>query len=131
MKRVSRRQSRRNSNFDINPIRRAEIIRHAVDVGAMDTDDRERWLVAYAVHNPEERDQVWGVIRAARKMGGEITRAEAIAIVDLANEIEHGWGADGLARYLGLNYDRRQRLGITAIGITDIDRAGRQEIRRV
>src|SRR5215475_12294457 len=120
MKRVSRRQSRRNSNFDINPIRRAEIIRHAVDVGAMDSDDRERWLIAYAVHNPQERDQVWGVIRAARKMGGEATKAEAIAIVDEANEREHPFSADGLAEYLGLKYDRRQRLEITTIGSVNV-----------
>src|SRR5262249_57223180 len=102
MKRVARRQSRRNRKLDINPIRRAQIVRHALDVGAMDSDDRERWLVAYAVHNPQERDQVWGVIRGARKMGGEITRAEAIAIADEANDREHPFSADGLAEYLGL-----------------------------
>src|SRR5262245_25035794 len=97
----------------------------------MDSDDRERWLVAYAVHNPQERDQVWGVIRAVRKLVGEITKAEAIAIVDEANDIEHPWSADGLARYLRVTYDQRRRLRITTIGSININRAGREEIRRL
>jgi hypothetical protein len=122
---------RRNRNFDINPIRRAEIIRHAIDVGAMDSDDRDRWLVAYALHNQSAKDQVWSVMRAAQKMGGEITRAEAIAIVDEANAIPRAWGADRLAKHMGVTYDQRQALGLKTIGSVNVTRAERKEIRKV
>jgi hypothetical protein len=121
---------RRNKNFDINPIRRAEIIRHAIHVNAMDTEDRDRWLVAHTLHNQSAKDQVWGVIRAAQKMGGGITRAEAIAIVDEANAIPHAWGADRLAKHLGVTYPQRTILGITTIGARDFSKRQRSKQRR-
>jgi hypothetical protein len=122
---------RRNRNFDINPIRRAETIRHAIDVGAMDSDDRDRWLVAYALHNQSAKDQVWSVMRAAQKMGGEITRAEAIAIVDEANTIPRAWGADRLAKNMASPMTKRQALGLKTIGSVNVTRAERKEIRKV
>ena len=131
MKSMPLRRRRRNRKRDLNAIRRAEIVRHAVHVGAMDTEDRERWLVAYALHNQGAKDQVWGVIRAAQKMGGEITKAEAIAIVDEADAIPHAWGADRLAKHLGLTYDQRRTLRIITIGSVDVKKRDRREIRRV
>jgi hypothetical protein len=121
---------RRNKDIDISPIRRAEIIRHAIHVGAMGTEDRDRWLVAHALHNPGAKDPVWGVIRAAQKMGGDITRAEAIAVVDEANAIPHAWGADYLAKHLGLTYRDRTMLGITTIGARDFSKAQRKKQRK-
>jgi hypothetical protein len=77
-------------------------------VGAMDTEDRSRWLVAFALHNPGARDQVLSVMQVARRMGGEITEAEAIAIAGEAAEIPYAWKADRLAKYLGLRISSGQ-----------------------
>jgi hypothetical protein len=130
MKHLPAQRRRRNRKIDINPIRRAEIVRDARDVGAMDTEDRGRWLVAWALHNPGAKDQVWGVMRAAEKMGGEITRAEAIAIMDEANAIPRAWSADRLARYLGVTYERRQALHHTTIGSVNVGKRARKELRK-
>jgi hypothetical protein len=80
-------KGRRRKNFDFHAKRRKEIVLHAQHVGAMDTEDRGRWLVAWALHNPGARDQVWSLMQTARRMGGEITEAEAIEIADEAAEI--------------------------------------------
>jgi hypothetical protein len=130
MQNVTARRRRRNRKFDINSKRRAEIVRHARHVGAMDSDDRDRWLVAYVLHNQSAKDQVWGAMLAAEKMGGEITRAEAIAIVDEANEIPRAWGADRLAKYLGLTYQQRTLLRITATGACDLSKRQRKKQRK-
>ena len=127
---VSAPRRRRHSNFDFAAKRRQEIVWHARHVGAMDTEDRERWLVAYALHNPAAKDQVWGVMLAAEKMGGEITRAEAIAIVDEANAIPRAWGADRLAKHLALTYQQRTLLGITTIGACDFSKRQRKQQRK-
>jgi len=126
---VPARRKGRKKNFNLNPIRRAEIIRHAIYVGAMETEDRDRWLVAWALHN-FGTNQVWGVMRAAQKMGGEITEVEAIAIVDEANAIDRAWSADKLAKYLGLAYAVRQRLNVTTIGAKDVGYRARKNLRR-
>ena len=130
MKHLPAQCRRRNRSFDVNSKRRAEIVRHAVHVGVMDTEDRDRWLVAYALHNPSAKDQVWGVMLAAEKMGGEITKAEAIAIVDEANAIPRAWKADRLAKHLGLTYQQRTLLGITTIGACDFSKRQRKAQRK-
>src|SRR5215471_7048623 len=89
----------RRKNFDFAAKRRQEIVLHACHVGAAETEDFGRWLVAWALHNPGARDQVLSVMQAARRMGGEITEAEAIAIADEAAEIPYCWKADRLAKY--------------------------------
>jgi hypothetical protein len=71
-------KGRRRKNFDFHAKRRKEIVLHARFVGAMDTEDRARWLVAWALHNPGARDQVWSLMQTAQRMGGEITEAEAM-----------------------------------------------------
>jgi hypothetical protein len=130
VERVRAPRRRRNRNFDFAAKRRREIVLHARHVGAMDTEDRERWLVAYALHNPAAKDQVWGMMLAAEKMGGEITRAEAIAIVDEANAIPRAWGADRLAKHLALTYQQRTLLGITTIGACDFSKRQRKKQRK-
>jgi hypothetical protein len=121
---------RKRKNFDLHAKRRKEIVLHARFVGAMDTEDRGRWLVAWALHNPGARDQVWSLMQTARRMGGEITEAEAIAIADEAAEIPYCWKADRLAKYLGLTYRQRTILGITTIGACDFSKAQRGKQRR-
>jgi hypothetical protein len=123
-------KGRRRKNFDFHAKRRKEIVLHAQHVGAMDTEDRGRWLVAWALHNPGARDQVWSLMQTARRMGGEITEAEAIAIADEAAEIPHVWKADRLAKYLGVTYAQRLALGITTIGSIDVGKRARKELRK-
>jgi hypothetical protein len=55
--------------FDLNRRRRIEIERHANHVGAAETEDLSRWLVAWIWHNPRAKDQVGAVIECARRMG--------------------------------------------------------------
>jgi hypothetical protein len=118
------------SSFDVSAKRRKEIVQHARDVGVMDTDDPSRHLIAWARHNPKATDQIWSVMEAAKRMGGDITEAEAIAIADEAAEIPYGWKADQLAKYLGLTYQQRTRLKITTIGAVDFSKRRRTEQRR-
>jgi hypothetical protein len=68
---------------------------------------------------------------AAEKMGGEITKADAIEIVDKASTGHWYPSADGLARYLGVTYDERQTLRMGSIGSVNVNKAERKEIRRV
>jgi hypothetical protein len=123
-------KGRRRKNFDFHAKRRKEIVLHARFVGAMDTEDRARWLVAWALHNPGARNQVWSLMQTAQRMGGEITEAEAIAIADQAAEIPYLWKADQLAKYLGLTYAQRQALRLTAIGSVDIGKRARRVLRQ-
>ena len=130
MKHLPARHRRRNRNFDFNSMRRAEIVRHAIHVGAMDTDDRDRWLLAYALHNPGAKDQVLSLMQTARRMGGEITEVDANAIADEAAQIPYPWKADRLARHLRVTYQQRTILGITTIGACDLSRAQRRKQRK-
>src|SRR5512132_516751 len=47
---VSAPRRRRNQNFDLNAKRRREIVLHARLVGAHETEDFPRWLIAW--HDP-------------------------------------------------------------------------------
>ena len=71
------KQQRRRHNFSFDAKRRQEIVLHARHVGAMDTEDRNRWLIAWVWHNPGAKDQIWSVMECAKNMGGKITEAEA------------------------------------------------------
>jgi hypothetical protein len=77
------RRRRRNRNFDFPAIRRKEIVRHARLVGAAETEDFCRWLIAWVWHNRNAKDQIWPVMEAAKRMGGKLTEAEASAITKL------------------------------------------------
>jgi hypothetical protein len=114
-----------------NAKRRREIIAHARHVGAADTDDFGRWLIAWVWQNPGASDQVWSVMEAAKRMGGRITEAEADAIIDEATVTPRHRSADRLARWLGLTYDVRRALGITTIGAVNVDKLARKEIRQI
>jgi hypothetical protein len=119
-----------------NHIRRREIERLARHVGAADTEDLDRFLVAWAWHNRQSNDPIWAIRNAARHMGRpDLTDAEASAIIEEASAIIEEAStrktADGLAEFLHLNYDTRRHLRITTIGSVDVNRRDRKVIRRV
>lgn len=117
-------------SFDFSAKRRREIVAHARHVGAIDTDDRSRWLIAWIWHNRKATDQIWSLMEAAKRMGGEITEAEASDITEEASIIRKCWSADNLARFLGVTYAERQALRLTTIGSINVGRRARKELRK-
>src|SRR5262249_18031434 len=71
------------------------------------------------------------LMEAAKRMGGSITEAEASAITEEASITRKHRTADNLARFLGVTYEQRQRLGLTTIGSVNVKRTDRREIRRI
>src|SRR5262245_52364553 len=104
---------RQRKSFDFTAKRRREIVLHARHVGAMDTEDRSRWLVAWVWHNRKAKDQIWSVMEAAKRMGGKITEAEASSVTEEASICRKHLTADNLARFLGVTYAQRQHLRLT------------------
>src|SRR5262245_60426053 len=100
---------RRHHNFSFTAKRRREIVLHARHVGAAETEDLSRWLIAWVWHNPSAKDQIWSVMECAKSMDGKITEAEASAITEEAS-ITRNLSADNLARFLGVTYEQRQAL---------------------
>jgi hypothetical protein len=111
---------------------RREIERHARYVGAAETDDLYRWLVAWVWFNPQSKDQVGAVmVSAAYAMGRRnFTEAEAEAIVEEARTTRRHMTADGLARWLGCTYADRAALRLTRIGACDIGNEARRVLSR-
>ena len=131
MERVSApRRRRKHHNFSFLAKRRREIVSHACHVGAMDTEDRSRLLIAWVWHNPKAKDQIWSVMEAAKRMGGQITEAEASAITEEASICRKHLSADNLARFLGVTYAQRQALHLTTIGSIDVGKRARKELRK-
>jgi hypothetical protein len=131
MRYVTSRHGRRKSNpFDICAQRKREIVLHARLVRAADSEDFSRWLIAWVWHNRQAVDQIWSVMNAARNMGREITEAEASAITEEASITRKHLSADNLARFLGVTYEQRQKLGITTIGSTNVKKRARKELRK-
>jgi hypothetical protein len=116
--------------FDIAAKRRREIVLHARHIGAADTEDLPRWLIAWVWHNRKATDQIWSVMNAARNMGREITEAEASAITEEASITRKHLSADNLARFLGVTYQQRRALGLTTIGSVNVKKRARQELRK-
>jgi len=93
---------RKRGAFGLPAIRRGEIERHALHVGAADTEDFWRWLVAWCWHNEQNtRDRTGALQLAAERMGGSISEAEAEAILERADGMRQQRTADRLARFLG------------------------------
>jgi hypothetical protein len=110
---------------------RREIEKHARHVGAADTDDLSKWLVAWAWNNPRSKDRVGGVIECARRLGRkDFTEAEANAVIQEADATPRAKKADDLARYLRVDYATRQALGFTQIGAFDADKRERKRRRQ-
>src|SRR5262249_51039235 len=119
------------NGFDFDAKRRHEIVLHARLVGAMDSEDRDRWLIPWTWHNRKTTDQVWAVMEAAKRMGGTINEVEASAIVKEASTTRRYMKADSLAMYLGVTFNQRQRLRLTTIGSVNVKKRERKEIRRI
>jgi hypothetical protein len=122
---------RRQNNFSFPAKRRREIVLHARYVGAADTEDFSRWLIAWVWHNPKAKDQIWSVMEAAKNMGGNITEAQASAITEEASITRKHLSADNLARFLGVTYPQRQALRLTTIGSVNVGKRARKEIRNI
>lgn len=111
--------------------RRREIELHARYVGAADTEDLSKWLVAWVWDNPRSRDQVGALIECARRLGRRgFTETEARDVIGEAEATPRARKADELAGYLQLDYDTRQKLGITMIGACDADKRERKRRRK-
>jgi hypothetical protein len=127
---AEKRRCMRRRSFDIAAIRRREIERHAKHVGAADTEDYWRWLVAWVWHNHTSKDQVGALENISEKMGRELGPSEIDEILDQAKATRRRCSADALAKFLGVTYERRQRLRITTIGAIDVSERGRKELRK-
>jgi hypothetical protein len=123
-------KGRQRKNFDFPAKRRREIVLHGRDVGAAQTEDFSRWLIAWVWHNPKAKDQIWSVMDCAKKMGGKISEAEASAIIEEASITRKHLSADNLARFLGVTYQHRQALGLTTIGSVNVGKRARKELRK-
>jgi hypothetical protein len=127
-----RRRRNRKSAFRLEHIRRREIERLARHVGAADTEDLSRYLIAWAWHNRQSTDPIWAITNAARRMGRpNLTDAEASAIIEEASTIRGYLSADGVAEFLRVSYAKRQALGLTTIGAVNVKRRDRKVIRRI
>jgi hypothetical protein len=128
---MSAARSQSRSSFDFPAKRRKEIVLHGRLVGAMDSDDRDRWLIAWHWHNPKAIDPIWSLMEAAKRMGGNISEAEASAITEEASITRKHLSADNLARFLGVTYKQRQHLGSRpTIGSIDVKKRARKELRK-
>jgi hypothetical protein len=116
--------------FDLCAKRRREIVLHVCHVGAADTDDLDRWLIAWVWHNRKATDQIWSLMNAARNMGREITEAQASAITEEASITRKHLAADNLARFLGVTFEQRQKLRLTTIGSINVKKRARKELRK-
>jgi hypothetical protein len=123
-------RGRRGKNFDFHAKRRKEIVLHGRDVGAAQTEDFGRWLIAWVWHNPKGNDQIWSVMECAKNMGGKISEAEASAIIEEASITRKHLTADNLARFLGVTYAQRQALRLTTIGSVNVGKRARKEMRK-
>jgi hypothetical protein len=122
---------RRQHNFSFPAKRRREIVLHARLVGAHETEDFPRWLIAWVWHNPKAKDQIWSVMEATKSMGGKVSEAEASAVIEEASKTRKHLSADNLARFLGVTYAQRQALRLTTIGSVNVKRRDRKEIRKI
>jgi hypothetical protein len=127
-----RRRRNRKSAFRLDHIRRREIERLARHVGAADTEDLDRFLIAWSWHNRQSTDPIWAITNAARRMGRpNLTDAEASAIIEEASTIRGYLSADGVAEFLRVSYAKRQALRLTTIGAVNVKRCDRKVIRRI
>jgi hypothetical protein len=111
--------------------RQNEIEAHAKYVGAADTDDFDRWLIAWIWHNGKSRDPIRAIRDAALRMGFPgLAEAKARALLTEADDTPRRCKADSLARYLGITYAQRQFIGITTIGSCDVSRHERRRRRK-
>src|SRR5262245_20429353 len=108
------------STFNFEATRRREIERHGRLAGVADTEDFDRHLIAWAWHNPKGQDLIWSLSEAAKRMGGALSEAEAVAIADRASAYPKRIKADALGMWLGVTYRQRSVLKLRTIGCADV-----------
>jgi hypothetical protein len=129
--RIAAPRTKLRQAFDLNRRRRIEIERHALNVGAAQTEDLSRWLIAWIWHNPSAKDQVGAVIECARRMGrDDMSPAAAREIIDEAQSTPKCRKADSLAAWLGIKFAERQYLHIRTIGSVNVKKRARTELRK-
>jgi hypothetical protein len=131
MRKPPRIRRKSYGSFDFAAKRRREIVLLARHVGAADTEDFSRWLIAWVWHNRKAQDQIWSVMNAARSMGGKVTEAEASPVTEEASITRRHLSADNLAKFLGVTYAQRQALHLTTIGSVNVKRGARRELRKL
>jgi hypothetical protein len=131
--------TRLGKRFDRAARRRREIEWHAIRVGAAETEDLWRWLVAWVWHNCQSKDQIGAVMECARRMsrkglgyikGFHFTPTDAEDVIEEARQTRRCWSSDNLARWLGVTYAHRQELGLTTIGAIDVNKHERKRRRK-
>src|SRR5262245_11416834 len=120
MGRVSQRPRGRKKNFQIAAVRRREIERLARYLDALDSEDGDRYLIAWHWHNAQSNHPIEALVFAAERMGGSITEERAAEIIKEASGLRQRRTADALARFLGLKYTVRKKLRIWTIGSKDV-----------
>lgn len=105
---------------------------------ALFEDIFEFFLIAWAAHNRGSRNPVGDLMAAAKRMephcwpGWEcrITKSNARAALDQAEDMPRSWKADELADYLGIPHCVRQELKLKSLGSLDIQKKAREELRK-
>jgi hypothetical protein len=126
------KRRRKRGAFNLAAIRRGQIERHAREIGAADTEDFWRWLVAWCWHNRHNGHDPAGALEfAAERMGASnCLEMDMEAILESADAMVQRRSADRLAQFLGVTYAQRERLGLTTIGSVDVDRKQRAMLRK-
>jgi hypothetical protein len=115
-----KRKGRSGTGDLIAVIRRAEIERFARAIGVADTDDFDRFLIAWHWHNARSKDCVGALMEAVRRMGGIITKEFTEQLIQEAGTKRQIRKPDPLGKYLGLTDGWRTALDIRTIGAVDI-----------
>jgi hypothetical protein len=109
-------------------LRRAEIIVIARRKGVADTEDLDRFLIAWFWHRlpSANRDPIGALIGVAKRMGrDDFTEAEAKVIIRASTCGRPLYKADDLGEYLRLFDAERTKWGIKTIGACDVSRRER------
>jgi hypothetical protein len=109
-----------NKGHNITVLRLLHIEKHTRYMQAGDTDDYDRWLIAWCWCNPGH--DIEHLIEASRRMGRKISRDEAEAVMDEAEASEPKRSAAAVGRWLGVTDEIRERLKLWTIHPIDVGR---------
>jgi hypothetical protein len=115
--------------FDFQAARRTEIERTVRIFELVNTDDVQRFLIAWKWHNSgNTKDPIGALILAVSRMGGSIAEEQAELVIKEAATTRQCRTADALARYLGITDKMRRIADLKTIGSIDVSK--RQRARR-